>query len=256
MPTLKWIAVTTVLIYLVFIIALYFMQRQLLYFPRSAHKYEAEHNYELRHDGITLRGWEVNPGRTEAIIYYGGNAERIDYYIDSFKLLFPAHSIYLVNYRGYGKSEGTPSEDRLYADALAVYDSIRQQHDNISLIGKSLGSGIATYVAANRTVEKLVLVTPYDSIVNVAKEHYPMFPVSLLLTDKYESWKHAKNIIAPTLILSAQLDQIIPAERTRNLAAHFDTALLTLKQVANSDHNSISGEPLYYEMLADYFSRK
>ncbi len=256
MPTLKWIAATTVLIYLVFIIALYFMQRQLLYFPRNASQYEAEHNYELQHDGVTLRGWEVNPGRESAIIYYGGNAERIDYYIDSFKLLFPAHTIYFVNYRGYGKSEGTPSEKALYADALAVFDNIKDQHKNISLIGKSLGSGIASYVAANRPVENIVLVTPYDSIVNVAKVHYPLFPVSLIMIDRYESWKHAPHVTARTLIISAQHDQIIPAESTKMLASYFDPGQLTQTQIENTDHNSISGEPVYYQVLADFFTRK
>ena len=255
MSTLKWIALTTAGIYLASIVALYFLQRQLLYFPRSANKYEVEHNFEFKRDDITLRGWVVNQGRPTALIYYGGNAERIDYYIKDFKLLFSGHTIYFVNYRSYGESEGAASEENLFGDALAIYDSVKHKHTNIDLLGKSLGSGIAVYVAAHRSVHKVALVTPYDSIANVAKSHYPIFPVSLILQDKYESWKYSDKITAPTLSVAAAHDQIIPAESTDNLATHINPALLRVKQIKDVDHNSISAEEGYYETLIDFFGQ-
>jgi hypothetical protein len=257
MSLLKWIALVIVGLYLLAITGLYFLQRHLLYFPPHASQYEAEHNFEYRTaDNIVLRGWVVNAGQPDAIIYYGGNAERIDQYIHNFKLMFPAHTLYFVNYRGYGESDGQPTEKSLYADALAIFDKIKPEHTRINLIGKSLGSGIAVYVAAHRAVNKVALVTPYDSIINVAQTHYPIFPVSLIMHDKYESWKYAGNISAPTLILSAENDQTIPAESTDNLAAHVKPALLTVKHIKDVDHNSISDDEAYYEYLVDFFARQ
>jgi len=255
MPTLKWILLTAVGLYLASIAILYFMQRQLLYFPQHALKYEVEHNYELQVDDITLRGWVINEGRPRAMIFYGGNAERIDFYIHNFRILFPAYTIYFVNYRGYGESEGQPGEQVLYTDALAVYDDIKDKYQRIDLLGKSLGSGIAVYVATHRPVHSIALVTPYDSILNVAKAHYPIFPVGLMLKDRFESWKYAKTINVPTLIVSAENDRTIPAASTDNLAAHIRPDLLTVKQISDADHNTISAKETFYEALVDFFGR-
>jgi uncharacterized protein len=257
MSFLKWITFVIAALYLLAITGLYLLQRHLLYFPPHPGQYEAEHNFEFQTaDKIVLRGWVVNPGQPEAIIFYGGNAERIDEYIHNFKLLFPAHTLYFVNYRGYGESDGQPSEKSLYADALAVFDKIKPEHQRIDLIGKSLGSGIAVYVAAHRPVNKVALITPYDSIVNVAKTHYPIFPIGILLRDKYESWKYAGKISVPVLILSAENDQTIPAASTQNLAAHIKPALLTMKQIKDVDHNSISDNETCYVDLVDFFAHK
>jgi hypothetical protein len=255
MSTLKWILFTAIGLYLVSLIGLYFLQRQLLYFPRHAVNYEVEHNYELQVNDVTLRGWMVNEGRPAAMIFYGGNAERIDFYIKNFQILFSGHTIYFVNYRGYGESDGRPSQQALYSDALAVYDAIKTKYERIDLLGKSLGSGVAVYVAANRPVHRMALVTPYDSILNVAKTHYSMIPVGLILKDKYESWKYAEKISAQTLLVSAENDQTIPAASTANLAAHIRPDLLTVKQIKGADHNSISAEESYYEALVDFFGR-
>ncbi len=256
MSTLRWIIVSATGLYLVAVISMYFLQRQFLYFPRQASTYEAEHNFEFQHEGITLRGWIVNPDRQDAMIYYGGNAERIDFFIQNFTVLFPAHTIYFVNYRGYGESEGKPTQEHLYGDALAIFDHVHKAHSRIDLIGKSLGSGIAVYVAAQRPVHKLALVTPYDSILNIAQSQYPIFPVSLLMEDTYESWKYANQISAETLILSAEHDRLIPARFTDNLAAHLPENILVTKQIKNTDHNSISGEPEYYDNLVDFFGNE
>lgn len=256
MSTLRWIIISAASLYLIAVVGMYFLQRQFLYFPRHADKYELKHNFEFKRNNVTLRGWLVNPDKQDAMIYYGGNAERIDFFIENLKILFPSQSIYFVNYRGYGESDGKPTQKDLYADALAIFDHAHKSHSRIDLLGKSLGSGIAVYVAANRPVHKLALVTPYDSILNVAKAQYRIFPVSLLMEDTYESWKLAPQIRAKTLILSAEHDRLIPARFTDNLAAQFSPELLTIKQIKDSDHNSISGEPMYYETLVDFFGNE
>ncbi len=115
--------------------------------------------------------------------------------------MLSGYTVYLIPYRGYGNNAGTPAEQVLYSDAVQIYTTIKDQHDSVSLMGRSLGSGIATYVAANRQVDKLILVTPFDSIENVAKDIYWMFPVSLLIKDKFRSSERVKDITAPNLYI-------------------------------------------------------
>ena len=104
-----------------------------------------------------------------------------------FRAAFPDRSLFLVNYRGYGGSSGQPSEAALFADALAIFDHVRREHSEIAVMGRSLGSGVAVLVASERPVEQLVLVTAFDSLVNVAREYLRWLPVGRLLRDRYDS---------------------------------------------------------------------
>jgi len=257
LSTIKWLVFIAACLYLAATTALYIMQRHLLYYPPHPAHYEAKHNFEFRVDDKTvLRGWVINAEKPDAIIFYGGNAERIDQYIQPYRNLFPDHAIYLVNYRGYGESDGHPTEKSLFADALAIFDQVKTKHKRIDLVGKSLGSGVAVYVAAHRNIHKLVLITPYDSILNVARVHYPIFPIGILLKDKFESWKYAGRIKAPTLILSAENDRTIPAASTNNLAAHIKPALLTMEQIKGVDHNSISDNQACFEEMKQFLAAR
>src|SRR5437764_15432172 len=109
-------------------------------------------------------------------------------------------------------------------------------------MGRSLGSGIAVHLAAHRPLRAVILVSPYDSIVEVAKRHYPFLPVSLMLRHRFDSIALAPRIEAPLLCLVATGDRVIPAEHSRALLeAERDTK--TLHEFPNADHNSICGEP-------------
>ena len=88
----------------------------------------------------------------DAIIYFGGNAESMAQSSDEIARQFPAFTVYLMDYRGYGRSTGEPSEEGLYSDALKLYDTMKSKYESISIGGRSLGSGIAVYVASQRKV--------------------------------------------------------------------------------------------------------
>lgn len=191
-----------------------------------------------------LRGWVVNPGQTDALVYYGGNGESVERDADFFRDVLPGRSVYLVPYRGYGPNAGTPGEAGIEADALAVFDFARAGHARVAVAGRSLGSGVATHVAARRPAERIVLVTPYDSILNVAKERYGMFPVAWLLRDRYESWRNAARITAPALVLLASDDLAIPRPRSDALVAELHAAK-TVVVIPHSDHNNLSNSALY-----------
>lgn len=225
--------------YLMAGLLLFFKQRDLLYFPTAeSHTTQAQALW-LDSDHNRLKIWKIN-NHQRAVIYFGGNAEAVEANITQFKELLPGYSIYLVNYRGYGGSSGSPSEQALFADALAVFDSISHQHGTVSVIGRSLGTGVALYLANQRPVDRVVLITPYDSIVNVAKSHYPSYPVGWFLKDRFDSIQHSQGLTQPTLVLTAANDQIIPAKNSQNLIAHLQQAPLQQVSIAASNHNDIS----------------
>ena len=110
-------------------------------------------------------------------------------------------------------------------------------------MGRSLGSGVATYIAANRKIDRLILVTPFDSIENVANQIYRIFPVILLLKDKFRSLDRVKDIKAESLILVAENDSVIPRLRTDKLITLFDKEKLTTIVIQHASHNDISDHP-------------
>ncbi|PSU34850.1 alpha/beta hydrolase [Photobacterium lutimaris] len=241
--------VTLVVLYALFVLTFCSLQRQFLYFPQSASDVYGEMNTRFVVDGVPLSGWVLNQGQPKALIYYGGNAESIEANIPFFKAVIPNYTVYLIPYRGYGNNVGSPTETALYRDAVEIFQSVKGKHDSVSLMGRSLGSGIATYVAANRQVDKLILVTPFDSIENVAKDIYWMFPVSWMIKDKYRSLDRVKEIKAQTYIFIAEEDRVIPRARTDRLIAEFGEQLVEVVVITGAGHNTVSQFPAYVSGL-------
>ncbi|RLA08504.1 MAG: alpha/beta hydrolase, partial [Gammaproteobacteria bacterium] len=196
--------------YLLMVAFLYFMQRSLLFYPVPPVDGISTETISFTNQDISLQGWVLNKGQSRALVYYGGNAEDITANIPLFDDLFKHHTVYLINYRGYGKSQGSPSEEGLFSDAVAIYDQLEQQHSSVSLMGRSLGSGVAVYLASKREIDRLYLLTPYDSIAEVAQTHYPYFPTSYLIRDRFESTAYAANLNALVLIVAAEFDRVVP----------------------------------------------
>ncbi|NOQ21775.1 MAG: alpha/beta fold hydrolase [Candidatus Aegiribacteria sp.] len=239
-------------VYLAIGVYVYLNQRAFIYFPQRGVLYTGEKPVEIRSGEITLRGWVVNEGCDEAVIYFGGNAERPEANIPDFKHIFDNQTVYLFNYRGYGESGGSPTEEGLYADALAIYDHVSQNHSKVSLIGRSLGTGVATYLASERAVNRLVLIEPFDSMVSVARAAYPVFPVKIMLKDRYDSAGRAGNITARTLVIMAGRDEIIPAWSTERLVSEFDKDILEVLVIEDATHNDIQNYPQYYTVLGEF----
>lgn len=252
----KWLLVLLALLLLVYAgicAVLYFKQRELVYYPAATTVPTESTDFSLHRDDVTLRGWRLNPGQPKALVYFGGNAERLETSREEFASLFPDRTVYLLAYRGYGASEGSPDEKSLLGDALALYDHIAAEHPHapVSIIGRSLGSGVASYVASRRAVEKLVLVTPFDSLAEVAQAHYPMFPVRLLMRDRYPSTEYLPQYAGPLLVLRSGRDEVVPPANTDRLLA----ALTRKPQVIDfprAGHNGISQDPAYAEALRDF----
>jgi len=244
-----------VLAYAGFCIFIYASQRSAIYYPTPEVQVPGAADMRLESGGETLKIWRfAGSGGANAIIYFGGNAEEVSGNIPDFRSYFPGHNVYLVNYRGYGGSTGSPSEAGLYKDALAVFDEIRSRYTSISVIGRSLGSGVASYLAAMREIDRLVLVTPFDSVENVARKALPVLPVSLLLKDKFDSAGRVADIEAPVLVITAENDEVILSRHSTALVEAFPDSQVTHEVIHGAAHNTIGMSPRYANVLSAFIS--
>jgi len=229
--------------------ALFVFQRSLIYFPQPRSNPDGTRLMTMQVGrGTVLVSARPNTG-SDALIYFGGNAEDVSRNMPDFSAAFPNRAIYLLHYPGYGGSSGSPSEQAILAAALALFDRVHAEHKNIVVVGRSLGSGVAVHVASLRPLERLVLVTPYDSLGDVAAHNYPFLPVRWLLRDKFESWKYAPQVTAPTRIVVAEQDEVVPRGSTDRLRTRFKNGIVSYVVVAGVGHNTISDSADYLPLL-------
>ncbi len=131
---------------------------------------------------------------------------------------------------------------------------VKQKHQNISVIGRSLGSGVAIYLASKRSLHKIALITPYDSIKSLGQSKFIIFPVFLLLKDKFDSLNRVKHFKAETIALLAENDEVIPYEHSQRLINAFPPEQITAITIKNSGHNDISYKEEYYQHLSNFFN--
>ena len=242
------------LAYLALCALMFLGQRSQIYFPVRESNPQGATAMRLATPGADLKIWVVLRPGSRALVYFGGNAEDVAGNLSAFTAAFPAHSLYLVNYRGYGGSTGSPSEAGLLADAAAIFDRLRPRHPHISVIGRSLGSGVAVHLASIRDVHRLVLVTPYDSLVNVAREHFRYLPVGWLMRDRYESASRVPRVRAPTLVVIAGADEIIPRARSLALVAAFPDQQIQSEVIEGATHNGLDQMPQYLERVEKFLA--
>jgi pimeloyl-ACP methyl ester carboxylesterase len=229
--------------------ALFTFQRSLIYFPQPKSYGGPAETMTLPVDGTAIRVTVRAHAGPKALIYFGGNAEDVSASLPSFSRAFPDYAIYLLHYRGYGGSAGKPSEAAIVADARALFDKVHQEHAEVALVGRSLGSGVAVRLASERPAVRLVLVTPYDSIEAIAAQQFPYFPVRWLLADKFDSAHNAPAIRVPTLILQAEHDEVIPRASTERLNAAFASGVAKLVVIPGTGHNTISDTTQYLDTM-------
>jgi pimeloyl-ACP methyl ester carboxylesterase len=237
--------------YLAACATLFFAQRSLLYFPQPRSPMTKAATMALPVAGADLVVTVREREGADALLYFGGNAEDVSYSLALLAAAYPQRAIYLMHYRGYGGSTGSPSEAALVADATALFDAVHASHHDIMAIGRSLGSGVAIQLASTRPVTRLVLVTPYASIEELASQQFPYFPVRWLLRDRYESWRYAPQIDVPTLLIVAERDEIIPRASSEALLSHFAADVATLRVIAGVRHNTVSDSPHFLQLLRE-----
>jgi len=211
-------------------------------------------------DGSRLRGW-IAPGSSApapALIYFGGNAEEVSWTVTDARWS-REWTIVAINYRGYGASEGKPGERELIDDGLAIYDAVARRgdidHRRIVVFGRSLGTAVAVHVAAERPIAGAILVSPYDSLAEIGKKHYPWLPVALLLRHRFETLADARRNAMPMLAIVGERDRIIPIERSRAL---FDAwaGSKTWLAVPGADHNDLGDDETFWTSVRAFLSER
>jgi pimeloyl-ACP methyl ester carboxylesterase len=243
-------ALVFVLLALALLVLIFISQRSLIYFPQPRSNRDSAIIVVPSSTGPVLVSTRAMSG-SDAVLYFGGNAEDVSVDLPDFSRAFPNDAIYLLHYPGYGGSAGHPTEKSITEAAFAAFDVVHAEHPNVILIGRSLGTGVAVHVASQRPITRLVLVTPFNSLVDVANEHYPFLPNRLLMIDRFDSWKYAPQVTAPTRIIAAGDDEIIPRSSTERLRTRFTKTAATYVVVPHAGHNSISDDPHYLQLLQD-----
>ena len=248
-------------VFIVFCALLYWRQDSFIFFPRPNDpllvlRHEA-HRVQIRGPEGVLEGWwTTNPRSTNPIVilYFGGNAEDV-LYTATTASLFDAQRMLVVNYRGYGRSVGRPSQRALYEDARAIYQYAvtagGAKPDQIVVMGRSLGSSVVAMLAGERPVRAAILITPFDSLAEVGAHHYWFMPVRWLLRHRFESSEWARRTQAPALMLAAEDDFIVPPIHARRLSKAW-AGPKQIHTLAGVGHNDIEMHPDYYTLINDF----
>ena len=208
-------------------------------------------------DGVRLRGWlrhQAGPPPRPLVLYFGGNAEDVSGQILDAAGLAP-WSLAALNYRGYGRSEGAPSEAALVSDALLIHERLAERADidpeRIVVLGRSLGSGVAVSLAARRPVRGVILVSPFDSLRSIARKTYPFAPIGAMLRHPFDSLTLAPEVAAPVLVLAGDRDDLIPPDHSRRLADAWGGAQ-RFERLAGAGHNDIHASPRYWSAMREF----
>lgn len=201
-------------------------------------------------DGARLIGVKLPPklGSSDGgplLLGFGGNAwnaETMAFYLHN---LYPQADVVAFHYRGYAPSSGKPSAEALLNDALVIYDQLQQPSSRPILpIGFSIGSGVAASLAAQRPVAGLIMVTPFDTLDALARDHFPWLPVGLLLRHHIPTVDFVRMNEAPTALIMAGRDTIVPARRSEPLRSAAPHLVFDLT-VADAGHNDLYGHPAF-----------
>lgn len=265
-------ALVVAAVYLVIVAALFFGQARMI-FPRgmvaapdAPPPAAAERLTMATADGETIVGLRIPPavslpadrqaGKPLTIIGFGGNAWHADGVADFLHGLYPAATVVAFHYRGYAPSTGEPGATVILADALAIYDQVAAgaASGDIVLVGFSLGSAVATSVAAARPVAGAIFVSPFDSMGNLAQAHYPWLPAKWLLRHRFPAADWARDVTAPVALIAAGNDTLVPPDRTAPLRDAFGTIVYD-RTIARAGHIDIYTDPAFEAAMREALAK-
>ena len=261
---LKILAVP-LLLYLAFVGWLFFAQTALVFptrhvgpaarLPASAERLELAGG-----PGVALHGVRIPPARPPSerllILGFGGNASNAETTAALLHDLYPEAEVVTFHYRGYAPSGGAAGAAALKADALALHDEVRGRFrpERIVAVGFSIGTGIASALAAERPLDGLVLVSPFDSLAAVAAGHYPWVPVRLLFRHRLEPARDLAGTRVPVAIVSGSADSLVVPARTRALEQAVPN-LAFARAIAGAGHNDIYDRPEFRAAMREALAR-
>jgi alpha/beta superfamily hydrolase len=207
--------------------------------------------------GGMVRGYVYHPQGEDSLrdlfVYFAGRGEDVRATAQMLHWLPEGFGFAALNYRGVADSQGRPSEIASVEDASQFANHLRRAfpHARLHVVGRSLGTGVAIQLVARQNFESLQLVTPYDSMLEVAKKRFPLVPLSLLLRHQFNSLEHCKEVAAKTQVLLAEHDDVVLPERSQKLIAAWPTPV-SVQTVPASNHHSIMGLEETWLYLVDF----
>jgi fermentation-respiration switch protein FrsA (DUF1100 family) len=212
-------------------------------------------------DGVRLNGWFIpHPNARATFVWFHGNAGNIGHRVDNIKLLHDRVpvNIFIFDYRGYGRSEGTPDESGTYLDGEAALSLMREKlgeagAETLVLFGRSLGAAVAAEMASRFRAQALILESPFVSIAAMTRLYFPLLPIGPFLQTRYDVEETIRKVKIPVLVLHGEHDSIVPLEQGKLVFA----AAPEPKQfylIAGADHNNtyVLGGDDYYNQLRKF----
>ena len=216
--------------YIIIIVLLYIFQERLVYFPTSemvatpaSRGLEYEDVTFETSDEYQLHGWYVPASNaTFTLLFFHGNAGNISHRLESIEQFNSMGlNVFIFDYRGYGKSTGSPSEEGTYQDGIAAWEYLKEVKGSTAettiVFGRSLGGPIASWLALNRQPAGLIIESTFTSLPELGAEIYPLIPVRLLSRIQYPTKEYVSQIEVPILIGHSMKDSMIPFHHGRNL---------------------------------------
>lgn len=210
-------------LYVAFVAIVFIFQSHLVFFPqRRIHStpHEIGLAYDaidfVARDGVRLSGWFITAKKPGAVVLFcHGNAGNISDRLQLIKLLHKLDlSTFIFDYRGYGQSEGSPSEQGTYLDAEAAWDYLTLERgvpqESIIVFGMSLGGAVAAQLAQDHKPAALIIESAFTSLPDMAAEHYPFLPARLLTRFRYPTLDYLRQVACPVLIVHSNEDEIVP----------------------------------------------
>ena len=204
--------------YAAILLVTYFFQRKFLYYPSkekpNIDSFRSVYSEVQVPAGVSLLHWNARRGLPYIVILHG-NAGHIESRAAVYQFLAEqGYSVFLMSYRGYGGNPGTPSEKNIVLDASLTLDWLVKKENisakDIVLLGESLGSGPAVFLAGKYPVKALIIESGFSSVADVGQSAYPFLPVKLLLKDSWNSFQRIKRVSAPSLFIHAKKDPVVP----------------------------------------------
>ncbi len=191
-----------------------------------------------RDDGVVLEGFKIDNGAKKLLIGFGGNAQHASSLAEVLGDVAPSYDVIVFNYRGYGRSSGSPSAKRLLGDALEIYDSYEEGYDEVSTLGFSLGSSFALYLSSQREIKNSIIVGAYDSLYSIAKKRFFIYPLSIMLRENLDNISYAKEVENPISVVMVEGDIQVANIHTKNLLPHIKN-LKDFITIDGTTHNSV-----------------
>ena len=222
---LLWIPVIIVVLYLVVTLYIYFNQDKLVFYPSDNIAITPDQlglgfeTVELKiSDSVTIHGWFISPKEKKSnkvVLFCHGNAGNISHRLETAEYLSELGvTLFLFDYRGYGYSTGSPSEEGIYEDALTAYnwliESKRYNPQEIIIFGRSLGGAVGVELASRVKCGGLIVESSFTTVTEMGQKLFPIFPIRQLIRYKFDSFTKIKTVQCPILITHSPDDDLIP----------------------------------------------